>query len=177
MVLSVNLIRAPFDRVEVLARLRPAFEEQRSLVLPSACDARALRAPRLREFYVANRGRYETAELEPREELRAFAEALTGLRLAHAWLRLFRFGHRDYSLYLDDALTRIERGVELTLDLSRKSAGPPEIWSTGLTVPQVPGLLALVERAPAVYRCDRYFTAAVGRAKVLRLRAAFALAD
>ena len=171
------MIRAPFDRPDVLAKLRPVYLAKKSIVLPGACDPSALRLPRLKRFYVANRGRYEVAELRPRKELQAFAEALTGSRLDPVSLRLYRFRHRDYSLFYDDAVTRIERGVELSLDLSREAAGTPAIYSTGLVVPQVPGLLAVVERTPEVFRYDRYLPAAVGRASVLRLRAQFLHAD
>jgi len=178
MVLPV--IRAPFDDAAVLAKLRPAFAAERSLLLPGACDSRLLRAPPMKRFFLAHRGRYEVAELPPREDLRSFAEALTRRRLTPSWLRLFRFRRGGYALILDDALSRIEAGVELTLDLSREIAGAPVVYQRGpyfLVVPQLPGLVAVVERTPAVFRYDRYLPASVGRATVLRLRAAFRYAD
>jgi hypothetical protein len=46
-----------------------------------------------------------------------------------------------------------------------------------LAIPQAPGLVAVVERTPETFRYDRYLPAAVGRAAVLRLRAAFLYAD
>ena len=91
-----------------------------------------------------------------------------------------RFRREGYALFLDDARTRVERGIELTLDLSRDAAGPPAVYRRGanqIIVPQAPGLVALVERTPDLYRYDRYFTAQTGRAAVLRLRAAFRYAD
>lgn len=110
-------------------------------------------------------------------ELQEFAEAASGRRLKHVWTRLFTFRHRGYSLMLDDSITRVQEGVELMLDLSKAAAGPPVVWTGGLEVPQIPGLLALVERTPATHRYDRYLPATVGRAEVLRLRAAFVAAD
>jgi hypothetical protein len=115
--------------------------------------------------------------VRPLPELHAFAEAVTGLRLKHDETRLQTFRHRGYSLFLDDSLTRIQSGIEVMLDLSRDPAGPPVVWSTGLQVPQIPGLLALVERTPAALRRDAYLPASVGRAAVVRLRAAFVPAD
>ncbi len=175
------MIRAPFDDASVLAKLRPAFEAQRSMILPGACDPDLFRAPPMNRFFLAHRGRYHLAELPPRDDLRAFAEALTGRRLLPAWLRLFRFRRGCYSLFYDDSLSRIEPGVEVTLDLSREMAGAPAVYQSGptqlLVVPQVPGLVAAVERAPGVFRYDRYLPASVGRAAVLRLRAAFRYAD
>jgi hypothetical protein len=94
-------------------------------------------------------------------------------------VRAQRFRRGGYALFEDDKLTRIERGIELTLDLSRSGGGPPAVYqraSQRLVVPQLPGLLAVVERTPDVYRYDRYFPAAVGRAEVLRLRASFRFA-
>jgi len=175
MVLPV--IRAPYDRSEVLEKLRPAYVEQRSLILPGACDPQAVPRVRWRRLDLANRGRYEFAELRPPRELHRFAEALTGASLKPAWSRLYRFRHRGYALFFDDAHSRLESGVELTLDLSPEMAGPPAIYQSSptdrLEVPQVPGLVAIVQRNPAMYRYDRYFPAEVGRAAVLRLRVAF----
>ena len=181
------MIRAPFDREEVLAKLRPAWAANRCLVLPGACDPAAAPRVKLRPFEVANRGRYELAEVRSpalAAELRALAEALTGARLDKPRLRLYRFRHRGYSLFYDDALTRITAGVEVTLDLSRSMTGPPAVYQGGsfgssgrLEIPQAPGLVAVVERGPSIFRYDRYLPAAVGRASVLRLRAAFAFAD
>lgn len=173
MVLPVSLLRAPFSLPEVAAKLRPAYEQQRHLIVPGACEPAALELPPFAPFFVADRGRYELAELAAPPELLAFAEAVTGLRLAPAFTRLHRFGARGYSLSRDDALTRIDRGVELMLDLSPASHGPPVMWTTGLRVPQLPGLLALVERTPQTFRHDRYLTEAAGPAAVIRLRVAF----
>ncbi len=92
-------------------------------------------------------------------------------------IRLYRLRWRSYSLFFDDAQSRIENGVELTLDLSGAMAGPPAVYQSDATgrveVPQAPGIVAVVERNPATFRYDRYLPAEVGRAAVLRLRAAF----
>jgi hypothetical protein len=178
------VIRAPFDRPEVLRKLRPAFGSQpiRSLLLPAACDPAALPKGRLRSFDVAHRGKYQVAELHDRDlarELREFAEEICGARLRSGELRLQRFRPGCYALFQDDALTRLERGIELTLDLSRAVAGPPavyQLFSQQLVVPQLPGLVALVERTADLYRYDRYLPVAAGRCEVFRLRAAFRFA-
>jgi hypothetical protein len=191
------VIRAPFDRPEVLAKLRPAYAAAHSLLLPGACDPAALPRVKLRKLDLAHRGSYAFADLRApalSDELRAFAEALTGARLREASLRLYRFRRGGYALFYDDALTRVTAGVEVTLDLSRAMSGPPAVYesdrraagatiwgplggqggpSQRLEVPQAPGLVAVVERGPSIYRSDRYLPAEVGRASVLRLRAAF----
>lgn len=178
------MIRAPFDRPDVLEKLRPAYLAARSLILPGAADPGALPRARLRKFDLANRGKYEVAEVRDRalsDELRRFAEALTGARLQHFSLRLYRFRRGGYALFYDDALTRVQAGVEVTVDLSREMAGPPALYQLGpsqrLEIPQSPGLVAAVERGPSSWRYDRYLPAGVGRAQVLRLRAAYSFAD
>jgi hypothetical protein len=180
------MMRAPFDRPELLRKLRPAFEAGpiHSLVLPGACEPRPPKA-RFEKLSIANRGNYEVAVLRDASlaaELRGFAEAVSGLPLrASPELRLFRFRRGGYSLFYDDALARLDAGLELTLDLSREITFAPVVYQAGqsekLVVPQAPGLVALVQRTPSVFRYDRYLPAATGRAQVLRLRAAFQYAD
>lgn len=177
------MIRAPFDRPEVLAKLRPAWAAARSLILPGACDPWSRPRPLLRDFDLAHRGKYAFADLSDdalSAELRTFAEALTGARLGSGVLRLFRFRRGGYALFSDDALSRLTAGVEVTLDLSDHLCGPPAIYqdpARRLEIPQAPGLVAVVERGPSTFRYDRYFPAEVGDAEVLRLRAAFRYAD
>jgi len=180
------VILAPFGLEAVLKKLRPAFQSApiRSLLAPGACDPRALHLPRFWRFEVANRGLYDVAELRDRhlaEELRTVAETVSGARLRRIRvLRIFRFRRGGYSLLYDDALSRIESGVEVTLDLSHSIVGAPAIYRSGdrkLVVPQVPGLIAIVERTPDTYRYDRYVPASAGRAEIRRLRAAFPYAD
>ena len=177
------MIRPPFDRPEVLAKLRPAWAAARSLILPGACDPGARPQADLRDFDLAHRGKYAVADLRDDAllaELRDFAAALTGARLRDGTLRLFRFRRGGYALFYDDALTRLTTGVEVTLDLSEAPCGPPAIYQQPggrLEIPQAPGLVAVVERGPSTFRYDRYFQAEVGDGEVLRLRAAFASAD
>ena len=167
------MIKAPFDRPEVLTKLRPLFEAQRWLVLPGACEPTKQRA-RFRKFDVPDRGKYDFCDCPPFQELQRFAEALTGASLKHRWTRLQRFRWRSYSLFFDDAQTRIENGIEITLDLSQAAVAPAAVYEPGrIEVPQAPGIVAVVERNPAMFRYDRYLPAEVGRAAVLRLRAAY----
>ena len=173
------MIRPPFDRPDVLAKLRPAWSAARSLILPGACDPASRPRPPFREFDLAHRGKYGFADLSDDAllaELRAFAAALTGARLGSGAARLFRFRRGGYALFYDDALSRLTAGVEVTLDLSDALCGPPAIYqepARRLEIPQAPGLVAVVERGPSTYRYDRYLPAEVGDAEVLRLRAAF----
>jgi hypothetical protein len=180
------VILAPFGLEAVLKKLRPAFQSApiRSLLAPAACDPRALHMPRFSRFEVAHRGLYDVAELpDPSlaDELRTIAETVSGARLQPIRvLRIFRFRRGGYSLFYDDAQRRIESGVEVTLDLSRSIIGAPVIYRSGdrkLVVPQVPGLVAIVERTRETYRYDRYVPASAGRAEIRRLRAAFPCAD
>jgi hypothetical protein len=179
-------VRPPFDDPEVLRKLRPAFEAGpiRSLLLPRACFSvvRGRGKKLFFSFFLAHRGRYEVAELAHLGEVKMLAESVAGRPLKPAGRpRLFRFSARGYSLVHDDALTRVERGIEVTLDLSRQTGGPPAVYQRGpaqkLVVPQAPGLVAVVERTPETYRYDRYLPASMGPARVLRLRAAFRYAD
>ena len=174
------MIRAPFDRPEVLARLRPTYLAQHHLILPGAAEIKKnffSFAP----FFVANRGRYEVAKGKNPKELQRFAEALTGARLKFAWLRAYRFRRGGYALTFDDAQTRVLAGVEVTLDLSNEMIGPPAVYQSPerprLEIPQAPGLVAIVERGPSTFRYDKYLPASVGRRTVIRLRAAYVFAD
>ena len=173
----MKLLRAPFDDLAVVAKLQPAFVAQRWLMLPGACEPGQAPKPRFRKLDIPTRGKYEFADLEPIAALREFAEALTGQKLSTRWTRLYRFRWRGYSLFFDDAQSRLSTGFELTLDLSAEMRGPPAVYQSGPTqrieIPQAPGLVALVERTPAMFRYDRYLPAEVGRAAVVRLRAAF----
>jgi hypothetical protein len=175
------VIRAPFDQPAVLAKLRPLYLERGSLLLPGACDPAAAPDAALTPFFVPNRGRYQVADLAPREDLRLFAEALTGARLKAFSLRLYRFGHGDYALFYDDSFSRVPEGVELTLDLSPDLGGPAAVYQSTptekLEIPQIPGLVAAVSRGPGTFRYDRYLPAAVGTLRVLRLRATFLRGD
>ncbi len=139
----------------------------------STCAALRRRA-RWTRFQIAHRGRYTFAELPRDPALHRFAEELCGLRLStDAHPRLFRLTRGDYSLQADDAETRIERGVELTLDLSSRATGEGDIVYGELVVPQLPGLLAAVVRTPQTFRYERYLPHSVGRTVIYRLRVAW----
>jgi len=163
--------------MEVLERLRPALAARGSLILPRTCEPKLPRV-RWRKLELATRGRYDFAEIGSVAELHRFAEVLTGQPLKPVWTRLYRFRHRGYALFFDDAQSRVATGVELTLDLSRAIAGPSAVYQSGpserIEVPQLPGVVAIVLRTPGMFRYDRYLPAAVGRATVVRLRAAYA---
>lgn len=165
------MLRAPFDQPRTLARLRPLYETQRAIVLPGACEPTPPGAA-FKPFFLAHLGRYAVADLPEQPELRMLAEAVTGLRLKPLWTRLFRFRPGSYSLFADDARTRPERGVEVVCDLSEQGSGPQCFYGQ-LAIPQLPGLVAVVERTPAIFRRDRYLTQSA--AKIVRLRAAFAI--
>lgn len=164
-------LRAPFDQPKTLRQLRPLYETQRALVLPGACEPNPPEAA-FKPFFLAHLGRYAIAGLPEEPELRMLAEAVTGLSLRHLWTRLFRFRPGSYSLFADDARTRAQTRIEVTCDLSETAAGPQCFYGQ-LAIPQLPGLVAVVERTPEIFRRDRYLTQ--GAAKILRLRAAFAI--
>jgi hypothetical protein len=162
-------LMAPFDDPNVLARLRPLYKSQGSLLLPGACEPTPPEAV-FQPFFLAHLGRYGLAELPEFPGLRMLAEAITGQRLRHLWTRAFRFRPGGYSLFADDARTRADARVEVLCDLSESAAGPQCLYGE-LAIPQLPGLVAVVERTPHAYRRDRYLTQ--GAAKIIRLRSTF----
>lgn len=169
------ILKRAFELPEVIAALAPLQG-----LIPGAVDpdaAAALRRTRkLRRFDLAHRGRYCFADVPRDPSLQRFAEQLFQLPLLPARPRLFKLTRGDYSLMFDDAQARIERGVELTLDLSTEATGEGAIVYGDLVVPQQPGLLSAVLRVPGVYRYERYLPHGVGRAAVWRLRVAYPLA-
>ena len=132
------MIRAPFDNPALLAKLRPAFDAGRSVILPGACDPARRPQAALQDFDLAHRGRYAYADLDDAPlaaTLRSFAEAITGMRLAAASLRLFRFRRGGYALFYDDALSRLTAGVVRTISpslrsQSNSSSSPPSIGAS-----------------------------------------------
>lgn len=132
--------------------------------------------------YEPDRGRYEInrelAVPELFEELRELAEQIVERPVqvgpAH-WLRL---RHRDYALIKADAKTRVAEAahVELTLDFSSHATGQAEIvYTDGVVswvVAQEPGSVAIVERAPWLYRYERYLDHRVAQGSIYRLRLA-----
>jgi hypothetical protein len=106
----------------------------------------------------------------------ATAEAIVGRRLRIERAVWLRFRHRDYQLTKDDARERplVERHVELLYDFSTgMHANCEMVYTDGREswiVPQIPSVIALVEREPWLYRYARYFAHTVGDAVVYRLR-------
>ena len=175
----MSLWAAPFDREEILYKLRGGFTPTGRLILPGACRPEAFELPRLRPFFLAHRGRYQTAPaarfVAP---LRRFAHAATGLVLGKGAARVQRFEAQGYTLFADDEETRREGTLEVTLDLSSGVCGGPALYQSAterLLIPQSPGLAALVLRTPGLYRRDAYLPHDVGTAAVVRLRAVFDL--
>jgi len=122
---------------------------------------------------IADRFRLSTGTLEDPliERLVALATSVTGAPLQHRdheWLRLM---HGDYQLMKGDALTRPrEPHVELIADLSAAATGEAEIfYSDGRVVPQLPGVVTVLDRDGALLRWQRYITQRVGGAAVYRL--------
>ena len=127
-----------------------------------------------------DRGRYEhnhdLAMPALFADVRAVAEQLVlhPLRLDHA--RWLRHHHRDYQLLKDDARDRpvAATHLEVTLDFSAVATGQAELVYTDghetWVVPQIPGSLSVVERAPWLFRYARYLNREVQDAVVHRLR-------
>lgn len=164
-----------------------AAAELPSLLLPEAIDAdvaaelRArLEAAGLTRYSLADRGRYEhndTLQVVPLwNELGQFAADLAGAPMSVTRARWFRLRHGDYSLVKDDSRTRPPGGrhLELVLDLSAGNSGEAHVvyadGRTGLAVPQVTGLLAVVDRSPSIARYLRPPTIrSVGGFDIIRL--------
>jgi hypothetical protein len=133
----------------------------------------ALDAAGWRATSIADRFHLETASLaDPLiERLAALAHDVSGpppTLLRWRWLRL---RHGDYQLTKGDAHERPpEEHIEIIADLSATATGEAEIlYSDGRTLPQLPGAVAIVARAPSVLRWQRYLTHRVGDAAVYRL--------
>lgn len=184
---------AVLDRVRVSA-MAAAY---RASTLPAAsaegvldeelCASAAHGVGPLSERWLADRGRYAHGEPPLSEPLRTslseLAQELTRARLVMARHRVLRLRHLGYSLQRDDAawLDAAAPGrahapypVELTLDLSERACGEAEVVYTHrgkgfFTVPQRPGVVAVVERGVTVGRYDRYLTHRVADAVVTRL--------
>lgn len=131
-------------------------------------------------FDEPDRGRYEHNRSlvidELFTDLRETAEAIVERRLQVERAVWLRFRHRDYQLTKDDARERPldARHVELLYDFSRAMLGKGEVIYTdgreSWIVPQVPNVVALVEREAWLYRHARYLDHTIGDALVYRLR-------
>lgn len=145
-----------------------------SVLLPGAiddADADALRtrlaAAGTTPFAIADRGRYAVNTTLRDDALWAalvgFAANVVDAPVHVVGARWLRFGRGDYALVKDDARTRPPLPhLELGLDFSTRASAVAEIVYTDgeatLTIPQVPGLLTLVDRGPSVYRHERPLT-------------------
>lgn len=127
-----------------------------------------------------DRGRYEYNRTLVLDDVLAglctTAETIVERRLRVERFVWLRFRHRDYQLSKDDARERPlhARHVELLYDFSPAMLGKGEVIYTdgreSWFVPQIPGVIALVEREEWLYRHARYLDHTVGDALVYRLR-------
>jgi hypothetical protein len=104
------------------------------------------------------------------------ASSIAGTALEVRAARWLLLGRGDYALVKDDFRTRPAGAgvIELSLDLSEAFSGEAEQvyadGASGVTVPQIPRMLALVARSPSTTRYDRPLTIRAGGAEVTRLR-------
>jgi hypothetical protein len=152
----------------------------REVIAPD--DAAALRAsllaaPRTR-FDLAPRGRYaivdaRVAELEA--AALTFSAAVVGRPLELVRARVLVFGRGDYALRRDDG-DDVLGLVEATIDLSEHATGEADVvYARGsgeivFALPELPGSIAVVARAPGVRRYERYLTHRVDSREVVRVR-------
>ncbi len=144
-----------------------------SLLLPEAIDGAVAADLRARldaagttAFDLADRGRYrhnDALRIDPLwDELTGFAAGVAGpgATVTLAAVRWLRLGRGDYSLVKDDTRTRpAGPHLELVLDLSPGTSGEAElVYTDGLAtlgVPQIAGLLAVVDRTATSTRYQR----------------------
>ena len=156
------------------------------LVVPDAIDETTAADLRVRldvagasAYRLADRGRYRVnRELRVDAlwaELGAVAASIAGAPVELAAACWLRFGRGDYSLVKDDIRTRAPgRRVEIVLDLSVDMSGEAEVvYADGertLVVPQIPRMLAVVDRSPTSTRYQRPPTVrGLGGNEIIRL--------
>ena len=136
-----------------------------------------LAAPRTR-FDLAPRGRYAIVDWrDPALEAAAltFCAAVVGRSLELVAARVTVFAHGDYALRRDDD-DDVLGLVEATLDLSEHATGEADVVyarASGeivFALPELPGSIAVVARAPSVKRYERYLTHRVASREVVRAR-------
>gem|GEM_PF-6212698 len=192
------LFEPPFDLAVFVQALRPAFERPtpRFLSLPGALSRATIRAlrqlaiPKLRDFQLADRGRFRVADLTGESatsglvsQLHDFAAGVSGLTPGAARLYFIAFPSGGYSLRLDDARSKpAQRFLELTVDLSSAPGNAPgTLYSEGprnhQPLEQEPGQLSLIERGPDSSRVDRYRSLLHTPRALVLLRATFPLAE
>lgn len=142
-----------------------------SMMLPGAIDEAAIAELRARvdaagwtEYALADRGRYAFNDTVRDDalwaELTTLVNSVAGAPMSLARARWMRLRRGDYSLVKDDSRTRPPgRCIEVTLDVSSGSSGEAHVvyvlGMNALTVPQLPGLLGVVDRSPAMTRYHR----------------------
>jgi hypothetical protein len=157
--------------------LQELLAEERAAPMRDQLDAAGFEP-----YYEPDRGRYELNRTleggELFEELRQLAELIAERPVTIGPFRWTRHRHRDYALIKDDAKPRLVEGayLELILDFSARATGQAEIVYTegkeSWPIPQMPGALAVVERAPGLYRYERYLDHRVADTVLHRLRLA-----
>lgn len=156
------------------------------LVWPEALeDFRVALTSHWQPFAIADRGRYELADLalDTVGPLHAWCETITVRSLAVTRVRALRFSHESYQLTRDDQFDQMQLGllqepsVELDLDFSSTITGEADVTFANnqtapvLSVPQMPNTAVLVERAPqALHRWVKYLSYRVQTRQVYRLR-------
>jgi hypothetical protein len=139
-----------------------------SVLVPDAVDAAVaadlrarVLAAELTTYALLDRGRYaftDTLRVDPLwDELARFAATIAGAPVTLARTRWFRQRRGDYCLVKDDNRTRAPgRCVELALDVSSGMSGEAELvyfdGTQALAVPQIAGLLSVVDRSPTSCR-------------------------
>jgi hypothetical protein len=129
-------------------------------------------------YDLADRGRYELNERHREPALFAglvgFAREAIGAPLAVSAVRWTRTHRGDYALFLDD--TRRWRGrdrhVEACLDCSAAASNEGQIVYTGAanaTLPNEPGLAAVIDRRAGFQRYERYLGTRFGEGEIVRL--------
>lgn len=162
---------AAFPYLLIANAIEPAEAAGLRAALAAAGDTR---------FWVADRGRYHHNDTLRDDALFAsladFAAGVTGRRLTLHAARWLRFTRGDYALVKDDTRTRAPgRAAELTLDVSAAIFPEAEqVYGDGhdaVQIPQLPTLLAVVDRTPTSTRYERPLTIRSGDgAEIVRLR-------
>jgi hypothetical protein len=164
------------------------------VVLPDVIDGAtaaelraALETAGLTRYELADRGRYhhnDTLRVDPLwEELGGFAADLAGGPVTLERARWIRQARGDYSLVKDDSHTRVRgRHLELTLDLSAGNSGEADVVylddHKGVSLPQITGVLGVIDRTPTSTRYLRPPTVrSASGCDVVRLIMSFAAAD
>lgn len=174
------------DGTAEFLRASMAAAELRAVLLPSAVDDAVAAELRARaeaagwtRYALADRGRFDhddALQVDPLwDELGGLAASIAGAPVTLARGRWLRQRRGDYSLVKDDSRTRPPGPlVELALDVSSGASGEAEAvfldGTASFVMPQIPGVLAVVERSATTVRYLRPPTVrGVGGHDVIRL--------